>query len=70
MRLICGCLIAILAVPAAGQDRRLPDYATFIAEARKRLEADDVRRAEGVLHNKMWRRSHDIILAPSTEACV
>jgi hypothetical protein len=45
-------------------------YATFMAEARKHLEADDVRRAEGVLHNKMWRRSHDIILAPSTEACV
>jgi len=41
-----------------------------MAEARKRLEADDVRRAEGVLHNKMWRRSDDIILAPSTEACV
>jgi hypothetical protein len=48
MRLICGCLIAILAVPAAGQDRPLPDYATFMAEARKRLEADDVRQSEYV----------------------
>ena len=48
MRLICGCLIAILAVPAVGQDRRLPDYATFMAEARKRLEADDVRQSEYV----------------------
>jgi hypothetical protein len=48
MRLICGCLIAILAVPAAGQDRPLPDYATFMAEVRKRLEADDVRQSEYV----------------------
>ncbi len=48
MRLICGCLLAILAVPAAGQDRPLPDYATFMAEARKRLEADDVRTSEYV----------------------
>jgi len=48
MRLICGCLVAILAVPAAGQDRPLPDYATFMAEARKRLEADDVRQSEYV----------------------
>jgi hypothetical protein len=48
MRLVCGCLIAILAVPAAGQDRPLPDYATFMAEARKRLEIDDVRTSEYV----------------------
>ena len=48
MRLICGCLIAIQAVSAAGQDRPLPDYATFMAEARKRLEADDVRQSEYV----------------------
>ena len=48
MRLICGCLVFILAVPAAGQDRPLPDYATFMAEARKRLEADDVRTSEYV----------------------
>jgi hypothetical protein len=48
MRLICGCLLAILAVPAAPQDRPLPDYATFMAEARKRLEADDVRTSEYV----------------------
>ena len=48
MRLICGCLIAIQVVSAAGQDRPLPDYATFMAEARKRLEADDVRQSEYV----------------------
>ena len=48
MRFICGCLIAVLAVPAAGQDRALPDYATFMAEARKRLEAEDVRQSEYV----------------------
>ena len=48
MRLICGCLIAILAIPAAGQDRPLPDYATFMAEVRKRLEADDVRQSDYV----------------------
>ena len=48
MRLIWGCLIAILAIPAAGQDRPLPDYATFMAEVRKRLEADDVRQSEYV----------------------
>src|SRR5262245_47002140 len=48
MRLMYGCLIVILAVPAAGQDRPLPDYATFMAEARKRLEADDVRQSDYV----------------------
>jgi len=48
MRLIYACLIAILAVPAVGQERPLPDYATFIAEARKRLAADDVRQSEYV----------------------
>jgi hypothetical protein len=48
VRLVGACLIAILAVPAAGQDRPLPDYATFIAEARKRLQADDVRQSEYV----------------------
>ena len=48
VRLVCACLIAILAMPAAGQDHPLPDYATFIAEARKRLQADDVRQSEYV----------------------
>jgi hypothetical protein len=48
MRLVSTCLIAVLAVPAAGQDRPLPDYATFIAETRKRLAADDVRQNEYV----------------------
>ena len=48
MRLVCACLIAILAVPASGQDRPLPDYATFMAETRKRLEVDDVRQSEYV----------------------
>jgi len=48
MRLVRACLIVILAIPAAGQDRPLPDYATFMAEARKRLQADDVRQSEYV----------------------
>jgi len=48
MRFICGCLVAGLAVPIAAQDRPLPDYATFMAETRKRLEADDVRQSEYV----------------------
>jgi len=48
MRLVCACLIAILVVPAAGQDRPLPDYATFMAEVRKRLETDDIRQSEYV----------------------
>jgi len=48
MRLVCGCLVAILVVPAAGQDRPLPDYVAFMAEARKRLAADDVRQSEYV----------------------
>jgi hypothetical protein len=48
MRLVPAGLIVILAIPAAGQDRPLPDYATFVAEARKRLQADDVRQSEYV----------------------
>jgi hypothetical protein len=48
VRLVCVSLIAILAVPAGGQDRPLPDHATFISETRKRLEADDVRQSEYV----------------------
>jgi len=48
MRFICGCLVAVLAVPIAAQERPLPDYATFMSETRKRLEADDVRQSEYV----------------------
>ena len=48
MRLVCASLVAILAIPAVGQDRPLPDYATFMAEARKRLEADNIRQSEYV----------------------
>jgi hypothetical protein len=48
MRLACTCLLLCLAIPAVGQDRPLPDYDTFIAEARKRLQADDVRQSEYV----------------------
>jgi hypothetical protein len=47
MRLVCACLVVIMAVPSAAQDP-LPDYATFMAETRKRLEADDVRQSEYV----------------------
>ena len=59
MWVICGCLIAILAVPAAGQDRPLPDSATFMAEARKRLEADDVRQSEYVYVETQRERKLD-----------
>jgi hypothetical protein len=45
MRFFLLPLIACLAVPAVGQERPLPDYATFLAEARKRLQADDVRQS-------------------------
>ena len=48
IRVVCACLVAILAVPVAGQERPLPDYATFMAEARKRLAADDIRQSEYV----------------------
>ncbi len=48
MRFICGCLVAVLVVSVGAQDRPLPDYATFMAETRKRLEADDVRQSEYV----------------------
>jgi hypothetical protein len=41
-------VIVVLAIPAAGQDRPLPDYTTFLAEARKRLAADDERQSEYV----------------------
>ena len=45
MRFFLLPLIACLAVPAVGQERPLPDYDTFLAEARKRLQADDVRQS-------------------------
>lgn len=48
MRLALTCLVLCLAVPISGQDRPLPDYQTFMAEARKRLQADDVRQSEYV----------------------
>jgi len=48
MRLVCACLVAVLVAPIAGQERPLPDYATFMAETRKRLQADDVRQSEYV----------------------
>lgn len=48
MRLVGACCIAVVAVSAVGQERPLPDYATFMAEARKRLQADTVRQSEYV----------------------
>lgn len=48
MRLALICLLMALTVPVTGQDRPLPDYATFMAEARKRLQADDIRQSEYV----------------------
>ena len=48
MRAVSVLLLLCLAVPAGSQDRPLPDYDTFMAEARKRLQADDVRQSEYV----------------------
>jgi hypothetical protein len=45
MRFLVALLLAGAVLPAAGQERPLPDYATFMAEARKRLQADDVRQS-------------------------
>lgn len=45
MRFLIVLLLAGAVLPAAGQERPLPDYATFLAEARKRLQADDVRQS-------------------------
>jgi hypothetical protein len=45
MRFLIAVLLAGAVLPAVAQDRPLPDYATFMAEVRKRLEADDVRQS-------------------------
>ena len=45
MRFLVVPLLACLVLPASGQERPLPDYDTFVAEARKRLQADDVRQS-------------------------
>lgn len=48
MRLVLTILLAALAIPVTSQERPLPDFKTFMAEARKRLAADDVRQSEYV----------------------
>jgi hypothetical protein len=48
MRLVVALLLVSLAVPLNGQERPLPDFKTFMAEARTRLQADDVRQSEYV----------------------
>ncbi len=48
MRLVLALLLVALAVPLNGQERPLPDLKTFMAEARTRLQADDVRQSEYV----------------------
>lgn len=45
MRFLLVSLLACLILPAAGQERPLPDYDAFMAEARQRLQADDVRQS-------------------------
>ncbi len=45
MRFLVVPLLACLVLPVSGQERPLPDYATFVAETRKRLQADDVRQS-------------------------
>jgi hypothetical protein len=48
MRLALALVLAALAVPVTSQERPLPDMKTFMAEARQRLQADDVRQSEYV----------------------
>jgi hypothetical protein len=48
MRVVIIAVLGCLAVSPAAQERPLPDFDTFVAEARKRLEADDVRQSEYV----------------------
>ena len=48
MRLTLTCFLVALAVPLTSQERPLPDPATFMAEARKRLQADDMRQSDYV----------------------
>ena len=42
------CLLLCLVTSTAAQDRPLPDFNTFMAETRKRLQADDVRQSDYV----------------------
>jgi len=39
------CVLVVLAEPAAGQERPLPDQQSFMAEARKRLQPDEMRQS-------------------------
>lgn len=48
MRIVTVLLLACLVVSADAQERPIPDPATFMAEARQRLQADDVRQSEYV----------------------
>ena len=45
MRVALVCLVACLAVPSTAQDRPLPDFQTFMQEARKRLQPDEARQS-------------------------
>jgi hypothetical protein len=45
MRVAVVCLVACLTVPATAQDRPLPDFKTFLQEARKRLQPDETRQS-------------------------
>lgn len=45
MRFVVTLLLVTLALPAESQERPLPDAATFMAEARQHLQADDVRQS-------------------------
>ena len=66
-RLACACLIAVTAVSSAAQERPLPDYAAFIAETRKRLEADDVRQSEYVYVETRREQKLDATFKATTE---
>jgi hypothetical protein len=66
-RLMCACLVAVLAVSSAAQERPLPDYAAFMAETRKRLEADDVRQSDYVYVATQREQKLDASFKATTE---
>jgi hypothetical protein len=59
MRVASICLLISLAAPAVAQDRPLPDFDTFMAETRRRLQADDVRQSEYVYVETRHERKLD-----------
>ena len=48
MRRLAILIVLVSLAPATAQERPLPELTAFMAEARKRLQADDVRQSEYV----------------------